>query len=119
VVLALLGLATALVAPQGFRMIETWRRATDVDAALGAIAAIGARAREEGRGRRFPAGPLPADALEDFPEGWDVMLDETFEVQANGACGATSGELRNGGYRRRFAVLAPYCRIQLDVPRAP
>jgi len=119
VVLALLGLATALVAPQGFRMIESWRHATDVDAALGAIAALGARARSQGRPLHFDAGPLPDDALDGLPEGWSLVLDAPLEVRANGACGDSRGTLRNGGYARRFAVEAPYCRIRLDPPAAP
>jgi prepilin-type N-terminal cleavage/methylation domain-containing protein len=118
VVLALLGLATALVAPQGFRTIQTWRRATDVDAALGALAALGARARIEGRRLSFDAGPLPPDALEGAPEGWTVVLDRPLVIQANGACGDATGELRKDGYARRFALEAPFCRIALDVPPA-
>lgn len=119
VVLALLGLATALVAPQGFRTIQAWRRATDVDAALGALAALGANAREQGRRLRFEAGPLPADAVGNLPEGWTIELDAPLVVQANGACGSTTGVLREGSYARRFAIEAPYCRIALDVPPAP
>ncbi|MGN6113639.1 MAG: prepilin-type N-terminal cleavage/methylation domain-containing protein [Luteimonas sp.] len=118
VVLALLGLATALVAPQGFRMIETWRRATDVDTALGALAALGARAHDSGKALRYPAGPIAADALPGIPDGWTVVLDAPLEARANGACNATTGELRSGRYVRRFAVQSPYCRIELD-PVAP
>jgi prepilin-type N-terminal cleavage/methylation domain-containing protein len=115
VVLALLGLATALVAPQGFRTIQTWRRATDVDATLGALAALGASARLQGRVLSFEAGKLPPDALDGVPEGWTVVLDRPLVIQANGACGSTSGELRQGSYARRFALEAPFCRVALDV----
>lgn len=118
VVLALLGLATALVAPQGFRTIATWRRATDIDAVLGALAALGAEARLQGRRLSFDAGRLPPDALKGMPEGWTVVLDDPLVVQANGACGSTTGELRDGSYARRFALAGPYCRIALDAPPA-
>ena len=114
VVLALLGLATALVAPQGFRTIATWRRATDIDAVLGALAALGAEARMEGRRLSYDAGPLPHDALKGAPDGWTIVLDEPLVIQANGACGSTTGELREGGYARRFALEGPFCRIALD-----
>jgi prepilin-type N-terminal cleavage/methylation domain-containing protein len=117
VVLALLGLATALVAPQGFRTIQTWRRATDVDATLGALSALGADARTAGRRLAFDAGPLPPGAIKGAPEGWTVVLDEPLVIQANGACGSTSGELREGSYARRFALEGPFCRIALDAPR--
>ena len=76
VVLALLALATALVAPQGFRMIESWRRATDVDAALGAMAALGASAQAQARRLEFKAGAIPAADLPGIPDGWDIVLSE-------------------------------------------
>jgi prepilin-type N-terminal cleavage/methylation domain-containing protein len=116
VVLALLGLATALVAPQGFRTIATWRRATDIDATLGALAALGADARTQGRRLSFEAGQLPPDALKGVPEGWTVVLDAPLVIEANGACRSASGELREGGYVRRFTLEAPFCRIALDTP---
>ena len=119
VVLALLALATALVAPQGFRMIETWRRATDVDAALGALAALGAEARHQGRRLEFPAGVLPDDAIGGVPAGWEVMLATPLAVEPNGACADVQGELRYQGYARRFALEAPFCRIVLDPPASP
>lgn len=118
VVLALLGLATALVAPQGFRTIATWRRATDVDAVLGALAALGADARMHGQRLSFEAGQLPPDALEGMPEGWTVVLDDPLVIQANGACGSATGELREGSYVRRFALEGPFCRIALDAAPA-
>jgi prepilin-type N-terminal cleavage/methylation domain-containing protein len=119
VVLALLGLATALVAPQGFRMIASWRRSTEVDAVLGAMAALGASARQQGRALEFEAGPIPADAIAGFPADWTVVLTEPLRVQANGACGDTRGELHSGSYVRTFALTAPFCRVVLDAPAAP
>lgn len=119
VVLALLALATALVAPQGFRMIESWRRATDVDAALGAMAALGATAQAQGRRLEFAAGAIPAAELPGVPDGWTVVLSTPLVVQANGACGGTRGELRSGSYVRAFALQEPFCRVVLDPPPAP
>lgn len=111
VVLALLGLATALVAPSGMRMIESWRRASDVDASLGTLGAMGARVRETGRSLRLEPGPVPAQELPGLPDGWTVVLHEALEVQANGACGDSSGELSDAtGYVQPFVVRAPFCR---------
>lgn len=115
VVLALLALATALVAPAGFRMIASWRRATEVDAVIGALVAVGQQARQQGRALHLDAGPVPADAIPGLPEGWTVVLSEPLRVQANGACGGSSGELRSQGYVRTFALAPPYCRARLDV----
>ena len=118
VVLALLALATALVAPQGFRMIASWRRATEVDAALGALVALGAQAQLQGRAMKFETGAVPADAIPGMPDGWSVELEEPLVVQANGACGGTRGELRSGSHARAFALDAPFCRARLDPPAA-
>lgn len=118
VVLALLGLATALVAPAGFRTIATWQRATDVDAAMGALVALTARARQEGHAFRFDAGDVDPARLEGLPEGWTVHLETPLAVQPNGACTGTRGELRQeGGYTRTFLLQPPFCRGEL--PEAP
>lgn len=119
VVLALLGLTTALVAPAGFRTIATWRRATEVDAALGALVALGARARQQGRTLQLDAGPVPANAVAGLPAGWTVVLAQPLTIQANGACSDTRGELRAEGYARPFALKAPFCRAQLGESVAP
>lgn len=119
VVLALLGLATALVAPAGFRMIASWRRATEVDAVLGAMVALGAHARQQGRALKLDAGPVPATAVPGMPEGWTVVLAQPLSVQANGACSGTRGELRATGYVRPFALKAPFCRAELPATGVP
>ncbi|WP_268768319.1 prepilin-type N-terminal cleavage/methylation domain-containing protein [Stenotrophomonas sp. Leaf70] len=113
VVLALLALATALVAPSGFRMIASWRRAAEVDATLGAIAALGNEAAQEGRARTLDAGPVGDGVLEGVAEGWQVTLDAPLRVQANGACDPSSGQARGpDGYVQPFEVSAPFCRVR-------
>jgi prepilin-type N-terminal cleavage/methylation domain-containing protein len=116
VVLAVLGLATALVAPQGFRMIASWRRATDVDTTLGAMVALGGRAQQEGRPLELSPGPVPAHLLPGLPHGWSVKLSEPLVIRANGACSATRGVVRSGSYSRKFALSAPFCRLELEEP---
>ena len=117
VVLALLGLATALVAPAGFRMIATWRRATDVDAVMGTLVALGAQARLQGRAIHLPMGDIAREQLPTLPDGWTVHLEVPLTVQANGACSETRGEMRQEGYARAFVLHAPFCRGEL--PEAP
>jgi len=110
-VLALLGLATALVAPAGMRTIESWRRATDVDTALDSLAALGVHAHRMGQSITFEAGEIPRGDLDGLPEGWVVVLDTPLRIQANGACSNTRGELRTtNGYVQPFELHAPFCR---------
>ena len=49
VVLALMGLAVGMAAPAGFRMIDSWREAGDVDEVLRQLAALPSAARAQGR----------------------------------------------------------------------
>ena len=112
-VLALLGLATALVAPAGVRTIETWRRATDVDAALGAVSALGARAHQTGKGMWLEGGAVPMAELEGVPDGWQVVLEGPLRIHSNGACTGTTGELRHdSGYVQPFVVSSPFCETR-------
>lgn len=118
-VLALLGLATALVGPAGIRTIETWRRATDVDAALGAVSALGARAHLSGKAMWLDDGEVPTTELEGVPDGWRVVLESPLRIHANGACTATAGELRHdSGYVQPFVVSAPFCETRRAQPEA-
>src|SRR5690606_38189932 len=77
VVVALLALTTAMVAPAGLRMIQSWRDADDVKRVLGKVAALPVSARDRGREWRLPpedeAAVAEAVAL---PEGWRLVLHE-------------------------------------------
>ena len=113
VVLALLALATALVAPSGFRMNASWQRATEVDASLQAVAALGSGAAQAGRARALEAGPIAGDVLPGLPAGWQVELDAPLAIQANGACSDSHGRVRGpDGHEQPFQVLAPFCRTR-------
>lgn len=113
VVLALLGLAVALVAPAGFKTIASWRRSTDTDALLEQLESLSARAQQEGRPLHLPKGELAADRIGGMPPNWTVHLDEPLDVQANGACSGTSGELLSEGHSRRFVLKPPFCHGEL------
>lgn len=113
VVLAVLGLATALVAPAGFRMIASWQRATQAEAVLGELAALPERSRRLGRDLTLGPGTLDRNRLPALPEGWTLQLDEPLTVRTNGACTPTRGALLAEGPPLRFTLEAPYCRVRL------
>lgn len=127
VVLALLALATAMVAPAGYRMIQSWRDASEVDAVLGELGALSWRARAEGRTFQSPAGArIPADTTEpaqgdpvakpDFaialPEGWSLVFREPLTVRANGLCHGTEATLTTLRQSIDLRLVAPYCRVE-------
>lgn len=113
VVLALLGLAVALVAPASLRVIAAWQRSTQTEDVLGQLAALPDRARAEAR----PLVLDDADSLDglvELPEGWRLAFESPLRVQANGACSGARGELIDeDGVPVPFALEAPYCRIRL------
>ena len=128
VVLAILGLATAMVAPATFRTIQSWRDADDVGRVLGDVAALPGMARNQGREIRLGTDPAPentppakadpstgteADAPSPLtlPEGWRLSFDEPLVVRANGACNGTSGTLTTTRQTIRFRIDSPWCRV--------
>ena len=86
--------------------------------ALGAMAALGAQARQAGHALKVDAGTVPRGTFAGMPEGWSVVLAEPLVVRANGACNGTRGELQSGTYVRQFELAAPFCRPRLD-PTGP
>lgn len=118
VVLALLALATGLVATPSYRMIASWRRATQAEQVLGELVAQTARARSLGQAITLPAGNVPRTRLALLPEGWTLQLEQPLTVQGNGACSGSRGRLHWPEGSLPFVLAAPYCRLQLD-PDAP
>lgn len=110
VVVAVMAMATALVAPAGYRMIATWREASDVDAALEAVAALPMQARREGRTLTF------SERDDGLPQGWSLSFDTPLVVRGNGACNAAKGELRTARQTIDFEVGAPFCDVQRLAP---
>jgi prepilin-type N-terminal cleavage/methylation domain-containing protein len=113
VVLALMGLLVALVAPAGFRMVASWRRATQAEDILGQLASLPDVARQGARPITLSAtGQDPA--ILTLPEGWRLELEGPLEVRANGACSGAEGVLIDeDDVPIAFALQAPYCRIRL------
>lgn len=118
VVLALLGLATGLVAAPSYRMIASWRRATVAEQVLGELVALTASAREHGQMLTLQAGAVPHRTLTQLPQDWSLQLDQSLRIQANGACSGSTGRLHWPEGSMPFALDAPYCRLRL-APDAP
>lgn len=113
VVLALLGLASALVGPPALRSIERWRTAEAFERVRVAVQSLPLAARRQGirfefRSNRDPRQPLgiaePASMRLVVRRGWDVAPD--------GTCG--DGELAVGiaGRERSLRIRAPYCHAE-------
>ncbi len=126
IVLALLGLATAIAMPNLERLYASATRASERDYVLDQVAALGREAMLNGRayvvfGNAPP--PDPGDLtrhadyetyLVDVPEGWRLALEKPLVVLANGVClgGALTLSHESDEAGAVYVELAPpYCRV--------
>ena len=110
VVLAILGLATAMVAPSMIRSIDSWRRQSDVDALLDQVRGLPARARASGLAIEISDETLKSDkAPLRVGEGWQLQVPQPWKVQANGVCEGGQLQLAVNGRERLMQVAAPFC----------
>ena len=110
VVLAILGLAAAMVGPSMVRSIDTWRRQAAMDILLDQLRALPGNARGSGKPITVsdatlasPTPPLRVDA------DWTLHAPEPWSVGANGVCQGGDVTIRNVHGERTIRVAAPFC----------
>ena len=110
VVLAILGLASALVGPSMIRSIDTWRRQAAMDILLDQLRALPGNARGTGKPITISdatlasaAPPLRIDA------DWTLRVPEPWSVGANGICRGGEVIVANAFGERTVRVAAPFC----------
>ena len=110
VVLALLGLATALVVPSTLRGIDSWRRQAAMDGLLDQVRALPGEARASGRrvvvSDATLKGTSPPLWIED---DWTLIVPEPWQVAANGVCEPGEVRVANAYGQRVVRVAAPFC----------
>ncbi|QDA56945.1 prepilin-type N-terminal cleavage/methylation domain-containing protein [Thermomonas aquatica] len=110
VVLAILGLATALVAPSALRGIDSWRRRAELDSLLDQIRALPGNARASGRAIVLSDGALKSkDAPLRIASGWTLSVPTPWKVNANGVCLGGQVSIGNSYGSRTIVVAAPFC----------
>lgn len=110
VVLAILGLVTAMVAPAALRGIDTWRRQSEQDALLDQIRALPGNARASGRpvlvsDKTLAAAKPPLHIAAD----WTLRVPATWRVHANGVCDGGEVQISNAYGTRVIKVASPFC----------
>lgn len=110
VVLAILGLATAMVAPAALRSIDTWRRQAEQDSLLDQIRALPGNARATGRpvvvsAEAIASAKPPLHVAAD----WTLRIPAPWRVNANGVCGGGEVEIGNAYGTRMIKVASPFC----------
>ena len=114
VVLAIMGMVAAVVAPAAVRGIDSWRRQADMDALGEQVRALPGRARASGKAITIDDDALAAEEppLRMAP-GWTLSVPEPWQVHANGVCDGGLLVARNtAGQERRWQVQGPFCNPQ-------
>ena len=110
VVLAILGLATAMVGPSMIHGIDTWRRQSDVDALLDQVRGLPAQARAHGMAIEISDDSLAGEKPPlHIGGGWQLHVPEPWKVQANGVCEGGRLQLAVNDRERVLQVAAPFC----------
>lgn len=115
VVLAIIGLATAMVAPSMIRSIDTWRRQSQVDALLDQVRGLPNQARARGLAIEISDATLQGGKPPlQVGEGWQLHAPEAWRVQANGVCDGGRLQLDVNGRERVLQVDAPFCEPHFE-----
>lgn len=117
VVLVILGMAAALVAPSLGRTLERVTAAGQRDDLLRRLGQLPAAVRAEGRPREWSAGePIAIDGVA-WPDGWRVIASATVAIEASGFCRGGEVQARAGDSVLRLRLEAPDCRtVDADAP---
>lgn len=112
VVLAILGLATALVAPAALRSIDSWQRQAELDALLDQIHALPGNARASGKAILISDQTLSSAAAPlHVASAWKLTVETPWRVGANGVCEGGQLEIGNTYGKRTLVVAAPFCDV--------
>jgi prepilin-type N-terminal cleavage/methylation domain-containing protein len=117
VVLVILGMAAALVAPPLARTVDRVREAGERDDVLRGIERLPLRVRDGGVALEIAAGAtLPAWDTP-WPAGWRVAAATPLRIEANGFCVGGDVQAEGPAGLRRWRLLAPDCAVEaLDAP---
>lgn len=127
IVLALLGLVTAVALPNLERLYVAATRTSERDHVLDQVAALGREAMLRGRAyvvfgnAQAPGAAEAARYAEyetyvvDVPDGWRLELDRPLLVRANGVCLGGALTLSHPEEEAvRVELAPPYCRVDAD-----
>lgn len=112
VVLAILGMATALVAPATLRSIDSWRRQAAMDVLLDQIRALPGSARARGEPIVVSDASLKSAAPPlRIADGWTLRAEPAWRIAGNGVCEDGQVVVAGVSGERVIRVEAPFCDV--------
>jgi prepilin-type N-terminal cleavage/methylation domain-containing protein len=112
VVLVLMGLAAALVAPSLARTADRAREAGNRDDVRRVLMALPALARQRGHGIRFDAGQAIELSGRSWPEGWQVVAVTPVAIASNGWCATATVLARGAATESTYRLASPDCAVE-------
>ena len=110
VVLAILGLAAALVGPSMVKSIDTWRRKAAMDVLLDQLRALPGNARNSGKPITISDATLASAAAPvRIDADWTLRAPKPWSVGANGVCQGGEVIVGNVYGERTISVAPPFC----------
>lgn len=113
VVLAILSLLVALVAPAAVRGIDAWRTRLAADDLRQQFARLPTLVRRAGVGLDHAEGdPWPESLPPPAVEGAILRFEQPLVVRSNGYCESGRVSVAIGGARREYLVRPPTCTLE-------
>ena len=110
VVLALLGLVTAMVVPSMLHGIDSWRRQAAMDGLLDQIRALPGVARASGKTVVIDDKTLASTAAPlQIEAGWTLAAPVPMTVAGSGVCSGGEVTVGNAYGTRSIKIAAPFC----------
>lgn len=117
VVLVILGMAAAVVAPPLARTVDRVREAGDRDEVRRGLERLPVVARGQGQALAFAAGEPVVLPDRPWPEAWRVAAAADFRIEASGFCAGAEVQATGPAGPRRWRLVAPDCRVEdVDAP---
>ena len=117
VVLAILGIATAMAVPAITGSISAWRRQAAVDLMIDQVRGLPMRARQSHKPLVISQQTLADDPpVVITPEGWDLEVEKSWSVRANGTCEPGEMRLVRESVGLKLEVQSPFCDVRVVLP---
>lgn len=117
VVLAILGIATAMAVPAITGSIGAWRRQAAVDLMIDQVRGLPMRARHSHKPLVISQQTLADDPpVLITPDGWGLEVEQSWSVRSNGTCEPGEVSLVRESLILTLEVQSPFCDVRVVLP---